>query len=466
MKEFMGRDFLLSSEPAKKLFFDYAQDLPIIDYHCHLKPSEIAENKQYDSITEVWLGGDHYKWRAMRGAGIPEAYITGDADPYEKFLAWAKTMPLCVGNPLYHWTHLELRRYFNITEPLSEKTAKYIYDACNEKLRTPEFSARGLVTRSNVELVCTTADPADDLRYHKAIAEDAGFATRVLPTYRPDKAVNIQKPGYADYIETLGKAAGMKITGFAELKAALASRLDAFCAAGCRISDHALDTVEFAEPCDDAADAAMKKALAGEPLTDAERTVYRATLLVFLGGEYAARGMAMQIHIAAMRDVNTRMYRRLGPDTGYDAIEDATIARPLARLLDAMDSGAGLPKVVLYSLNPCHNEVLIALATSFNEGPAAGKVQLGSGWWFNDQLDGMRRQMTALSSIGLLSGFVGMLTDSRSFMSYPRHEYFRRILCDMVGGWAERGEVPADYEMLGKMVSNISYYNAKNFFFG
>ncbi|MEA4823398.1 MAG: glucuronate isomerase [Clostridiaceae bacterium] len=465
MKEFMGKDFLLSNEPAKKLFFNYAQNLPIIDYHCHLKPSELAGDKRYDSITEVWLGGDHYKWRAMRGAGVAEEYITGNADPYEKFLAWAKTMPLCVGNPLYHWTHLELRRYFGISEPLSEKTAKYIYDACNEKLRTPEFSARGLVTRSNVETVCTTDDPADDLKYHKVIAQDKSFKTRVLPTYRPDKAVNIQKPGYAEYIARLGDAAGRKIADFAALKAALSARLDAFCAVGCRISDHALDTVEFCEPCDGAADAAMKKALAGEPITDAERTVYRATLLGFLGGEYAKRNMTMQIHIAAMRDVNTRMYRSLGPDTGYDAIEDATIARPLAKLLDAMDKTGGLPKIVLYSLNPCHNEVLIALATCFNEGPAVGKVQLGSGWWFNDQLDGMRRQMTALSSVGLLSGFVGMLTDSRSFMSYPRHEYFRRILCDMVGGWAERGEVPEDYELLGKIVSDISYYNSKNYFF-
>ena len=465
MKEFMGKDFLLGTDAAEKLFFDYAQKLPVIDYHCHLKPSEIAEDKRYDSITEVWLGGDHYKWRAMRGAGVEERCITGDADPYEKFLAWAKTMPACVGNPLYHWTHLELQRYFGITEPLSEKNAKYVYDLCNEKLRDPAFSARGLITRSDVELVCTTDDPADDLRYHKAIAADKSFKTRVLPTFRPDKALNIHKKGFAEYIEKLGAAAGRKIADFDALKAALADRLDFFCAVGCRISDHALDTFAFAPVCDEKADAALKKALAGETLTDCECAVYRSTLMVWLGRQYARRNVAMQLHLAAMRDVNSRMFAKLGPDTGYDAIEDAPVASALAKLLDAMDQAGELPRTILYSLNPCHNEALIALATSFNEGPARGKIQLGSAWWFNDQLDGMRRQMTALASVGLLSGFVGMLTDSRSFMSYPRHEYFRRILCDMLGGWMERGEVPADFELMGGMAANISYWNTKNYFF-
>ena len=465
MKEFMGRDFLLDTEAAEKLFFGYAEKLPIIDYHCHLKPAELAGDKRYDSITEVWLGGDHYKWRAMRGAGVEERFITGDADPWEKFLAWARTMPRCVGNPLYHWTHLELARYFGITEPLSEKNARYVYDLCNERLKEPGFSARGLVTRSDVELVCTTDDPADDLASHKAIAADESFKTVVLPTYRPDKALNIHKKGYAEYLEKLGEAAGMKIADFAALKAALTARLDFFCSVGCRISDHALDTVEFAPPCDEKADAAMKKALSGESLTPEERAVYRATLLVYLGREYAKRGVAMQLHLAAMRDVNSRMFARLGPDTGYDAIEDSLVAAPLGRLLDAMDREGELPRTVLYSLNPAHNEVLIALATSFNEGPARGKVQFGSAWWFNDKLDGMRRQMTALGSVGLLSGFVGMLTDSRSFMSYPRHEYFRRILCGMVGDWMERGEVPPDFDLLGGMVADISYYNTKNFFF-
>jgi len=316
-----------------------------------------------------------------------------------------------------------------------------------------------------VKVVCTTDDPADDLAYHKAIAADKSFKTRVLPTFRPDKAINIHKAGFAAYIETLGNAAGMKITDFETLKAALSARLAFFAEVGCRITDHALDTVEYAEPCDCKADAALKKALNGETLTDAERAVYRTTLLCYLAGEYCKYNMAMQLHIAAMRDVNSRMFAKLGPDTGYDAIEDALIARPLASLLNKMDMNGNLPKTVLYSLNPSHNSVLIAIATSFNEGPTVGKVQFGSAWWFNDQLDGMRRQMTDLVGVGLLSGFVGMLTDSRSFMSYPRHEYFRRILCGLIGDWMYRGEIPADYEAAGKMVADISYYNTKNFFF-
>ncbi len=464
MKPFMGEDFLLSTETAKRLFAA-CKDEPIFDWHCHLSPKEIYENETPRDIAQLWLSGDHYKWRGMRGAGVDETYITGDAAPCEKFKAWAACMPEFIGNPLYHWTHLELQRYFGITEPLSEKNAKYVYDLCNEKLKNPAFSARGLITRSDVELVCTTDDPADDLRYHKAIAADASFKTRVLPTFRPDKALNIHKKGFAEYIAKLGDAAGKKIADFDTLKAALADRLDFFCAVGCRISDHALDTFAFAPVCDEKADAALKKALAGETLTDCECAVYRSTLMVWLGRQYARRNVAMQLHLAAMRDVNSRMFAKLGPDTGYDAIEDAPVAAALAKLLDAMDQAGELPRTILYSLNPCHNEALIALATSFNEGPARGKIQLGSAWWFNDQLDGMRRQMTALASVGLLSGFVGMLTDSRSFMSYPRHEYFRRILCDMLGGWMERGEVPADFELMGGMAANISYWNTKNYFF-
>ena len=465
MKPFMDENFLLTSEPARRLYFGYAAKMPIIDYHCHLKPSEIAENKSYASITEVWLGGDHYKWRAMRGAGVEEKYITGDADPWEKFLAWAKAMPRCVGNPLYHWTHLELQRFFGITEPLNDNSARRIYDACNSALATPEFSARGLIERSNVELICTTDDPVDDLRYHKTIAADKSFRTRVLPTFRPDKALNIHKATFVPYLKTLSGVVGYPITTVAALKKALAERLVYFAENGCRITDHALDNLAYAAPDDAAADAVLQAALRGETISEAQLAVFRSTLLIFLGKQYHEHGMAMQYHLAAMRDVNTRMFDKLGPDTGYDAIDDANVAPALAKLLDRMDIEGKLPKTVLYSLNPMHNEVLIALATCFNEGPTIGKVQLGSAWWFNDQLDGMRRQMTALASIGLLSGFVGMLTDSRSFMSYPRHEYFRRIVCEMVGGWIERGEAPADYDTFGKMVADISYYNTKNYFF-
>ena len=466
MKAFMDQDFLLSTPTARALYHDYAAKMPIIDYHCHLRPEQIAQDMRYDSITQVWLGGDHYKWRAMRGAGIEEKYITGDAGDWEKFRAWAAAMPRCIGNPLYHWTHLELQRFFGITEPLNPESAARIYKQCNEMLADPAFSARGLIARSGVEVLCTTDDPADDLASHIALAADTSFKTRVLPTYRPDKAINIHKPDFAAYIAKLSAAANMAIAGLDDLKAALTARMDFFAGLGCVISDHALDTVPDARPDDAAADAALRAALAGGQLTPSQIAVYRATVMVFLGKEYARRGWAMQLHIAAMRDINSRMFARLGPDTGYDAIEDAPIGHALAALLDEMDREDLLPKTILYSLNPVHNDLLISIATSFNQGPTVGKVQFGSAWWFNDQMDGMKRQMTTLASIGLLSGFVGMLTDSRSFMSYPRHEYFRRILCEMIGTWAENGEVPADMALLGGIVQDISYNNAKKYFFG
>ena len=464
-RKFMDEDFLLKSKEAKKLYHEYAEKLPVIDYHCHLIPRQIAEDKHYADITEVWLGGDHYKWRAMRGYGIDEKYITGDASPKEKFMKWAEVMPYCIGNPLYHWTHLELKRFFGIDKPLCPETAEEIWNKCNEMLARPDFGARGLITRSNVEIICTTDDPCDTLEYHKAIAEDKSFNVKVLPTFRPDKALNIQNGEFAGYIKKLSEVAGFEITNFEALCRALSSRLDYFVENGCRITDHSLETVEYAEPDADAANIALVTALSGGVLSQEQISVYRTTLLIYLAEQYSEKGLAMQLHMAATRNNNTPAFEKLGPDTGYDGIGDNEIIIPLGKIFDALEKKGKLPKTVLYSLNPCHNEPLIALATCFNGHGVAGKMQLGSAWWFNDQMDGMIRQMTALGSIGLLSKFVGMLTDSRSFLSYTRHEYFRRIVCNIIGQWAEDGEIYADMETLGKIVSDISYYNTKNYFF-
>lgn len=464
-RKFMDEDFLLKSKEAKKLYHDYAEKLPVIDYHCHLIPQQIAEDKHYADITEVWLGGDHYKWRAMRGFGIDEKYITGDASPKEKFMKWAEIMPYCIGNPLYHWTHLELKRFFGIDEPLCPETAEKIWNTCNELLARPDFGARGLITRSNVEIICTTDDPCDTLEYHKAIAADESFKVKVLPTFRPDKALNITRGEFTGYIKSLSDVVGFEIKSFAELCRALDMRLDYFVENGCRITDHALDTVEYAIADENEADKALKTVLSGGSLTQEQVAVYRTSLLLHLAEKYSEKGLAMQLHIAAMRDNNTAAFKKLGPDTGFDAIGDNGVILPLAKILDSLEQKNKLPKTVLYSLNPCHNEALIALATCFNGHGVAGKMQFGSAWWFNDQMDGMIRQMTALGSIGILSKFVGMLTDSRSFLSYTRHEYFRRIVCNIIGQWAADGEIPADMKTLGKIVSDISYYNAKKYFF-
>ncbi len=460
----MDKDFLLKNKAAKKLYHDYAAKLPVIDYHCHLSPQQIAEDKHYSDITEVWLGGDHYKWRAMRGCGVEEKYITGDATPHEKFLKWAEVMPYCIGNPLYHWTHLELQRYFGVYEPLCPESAERIWNKCNELLARPDFGARGLIKRSNVEIICTTDDPIDDLAHHKAIADDASFDVKVLPTFRPDKALKITAADFAEYIMKLFELCGEEEKTVSSLKRALAARIAFFAENGCRISDHSLETVSF--DCDPvAAETALLKALSGEAVSDYEASAYRTELLLFLGEEYAKRDWAMQVHLAALRDNNTAMFEKIGVDTGYDAISDMSVIVPIRDLLDALEKKNMLPKTVLYTLNPCHNEAPVALATCFNGHGVAGKMQFGSGWWFNDQQDGMKRQMTALSSIGILSKFVGMLTDSRSFLSYTRHEYFRRIVCNMIGTWADEGEIPCDYELLGKIVSDISYFNTKNYFF-
>ena len=451
---FIHRDFMLGSGAARRLYHEYAKDLPIIDYHCHLSPKMIAENRRFKNITELFLGGDHYKWRAMRSYGVDEKYITGAADDYDKFLKWAETLPHCIGNPLYHWTHLELKRYFDIDDALSPKTADKIWKKTNEMLQGDDFTPQSLIARSGVEILCTTDDPADDLEYHRQIRE-SGFKVRVLPSFRPDKAVEIGRPEFVEYMR------GNGIDSFDGLLLWLRSRIEFFHRNGCRLSDHALGLVPYAEG---NPKAAFDKVMSGQIPDLHEQEVYKTAVLRFCAAEYAARGWAMQLHIGALRNNNSRMFDTLGPDAGFDSINDSGIAEPLSRFLDSLEKEDKLPKTILYNLNPKDNYVLAAMIGNFQKAPYKGKLQFGSGWWFNDQRDGMVAQMKALANLGVLGTFVGMLTDSRSFVSYPRHEYFRRILCDLIGGWVERGEYPKDYQTLGEIVRNICYYNAKNYF--
>ena len=464
MKAFMDENFLLNNETAVKLYHDYAKDMPIFDYHCHLNPKEVAENKKYRNITEIWLGGDHYKWRAMRSNGVEEKYITGDASDKEKFMKWAETMTQCIGNPLYHWTHLELKRYFGIDKLLSPETAEEIWEKCNEMLQKDEFTARELIKRSNVKAIGTTDDPVDTLEYHIALAKDPSFDVKVLPAFRPDKSFNIEKPGFAEWMAKLSSVAGKEIKTFEDVKEALKQRLEFFHEVGCRISDHALDPVVFAEGTDAEATAILQKGLKGEELTDLEVRKYKTKVMTFLGQQYARLGWVMQLHIGTIRNNSSRMMRLIGPDTGFDAVGDYVFAEALSKLLNKLDETDELPKTILYCLNPRDNEVLGTIIGCFQGGGIPGKIQFGSGWWFNDQKDGMIRQMIALANLGLLSRFVGMLTDSRSFLSYTRHEYFRRILCNLIGEWVEGGEAPNDIKLLGAMVQNICFGNAKEYF--
>ncbi|HZG75682.1 MAG TPA: glucuronate isomerase [Paenibacillus sp.] len=463
-KRFLGKHFMLHNDTAKELYHEVAASMPIIDYHCHLSPQEIWENKQYRNVTEVWLYGDHYKWRAMRANGVDEAFITGDASDYDKFLAYAKTVPQTIGNPLYHWTHLELQRYFGIDELLSEKTAPAIWEKVNALLTGGGFGARDFIVKSDVKVVCTTDDPIDSLEYHRLIKADPTFDVAVYPAFRPDKAFGVQLPTFPAYVEKLSAASGMDIASFDDLLAALETRIDFFHANDCRVSDHALDYVPYATATKDEAAAVFAKALAGEPITNVEEQQFKTYVLVFLGKQYAARGWVMQYHMNALRNNNTRAFETLGPDTGFDSINDSAIAQPLSRLLDAIERDGGLPKTILYSLNPVQNHVVGAMIGNFQGGGVPGKIQIGSGWWFNDTKEGMIAQMKALADLGLLSRFVGMLTDSRSFLSYTRHEYFRRILCNLIGEWVEGGEFPDDRELLADIVRGICYENAKNYF--
>lgn len=464
MKSFMDEDFLLTTDTAKEIFNYGAKDTPIFDWHCHLSPKEIYENKTPRDIAQLWLGGDHYKWRAMRGYGVEEKYITGDAKPYEKFLKYAETLSYCIGNPLYHWTHLELQRYFDIHEPLSHKSAPAIWEKCNEKIRNGGFTPRELIEKSNVACVCTTDDAADSLEYHALLAKDDSFKCKVLPAFRPDKAFLIDSPVFISWVKAMENAAQMKITSFKDLKNALGKRIDFFESMGCRAADHALMYCPYSEATDEELETIFTKALAGEKFTTDELDKYRTAVLQFLGREYAKKGWVMELHLGAMRNNNTKMFERLGADTGFDSVADCQIAEKLSRFMDSLEKDGLLPKTVLFTLNPKDNTVLGTMLGNFQSAEAQSKIQFGSAWWFNDHYDGMRKQLADLAALGVLGKFVGMITDSRSFLSYPRHEYFRRILCEMLGNLVEEGKYPCDIAFLSQMVADISFNNAKKYF--
>ena len=462
MKKFLDKDFVLSNETAVTLYKNYAKDMPIFDFHCHLPVEEIYNDRKFASITECWLGGDHYKWRLMREMGVDESYITGDKGDFEKFMKYAEVMPYAIGNPIFHWTHLELQRYFDIYDILSPATAKDIFDKCNKKLET--LTARKLITMSSVKKLFTTDDPIDDLHFHKLLKEDRTFDVEVYPAFRPDKAINIELPTYVPYIAKLADAADVRIDGIDSLCEALTKRIEYFDSVGCVCSDHALDVVMFKPADRDKVDKIVKKALNGDDITPDEIRQYKGYVLVHLGKQYARLHWVQQYHIGALRNNSRRYMSLLGPDTGFDAIEDQCFAKELSMLMDTLDSTDELPKTILYCLNPRDNEVIATIMNCFQQGGIVGKIQFGSAWWFNDQKDGMQRQLTALSQLGLISKFVGMLTDSRSFLSYTRHEYFRRILCNMLGELIENGEYPDNIALVGQIVNDISYNNAVKYF--
>lgn len=464
MKTFMDKDFLLQTETAKILFHDYAAKMPIYDYHCHLDPKEIYENRRYKNITELWLEGDHYKWRAMRANGIDEYYITGEADDYSKFEKWAETVEKLIGNPLYHWTHLELKLYFGVDDILKRGTAKEIWEVCNRKIQNPDFSARSLIEMSNVALIGTTDDPIDDLQFHKLLQEDENFSTTVLPAFRPDHLMAIQNKYWAEYVEKLGNLTEVEITSYSTLLEAIDHRIDYFHEIGCKLSDHSLEIVVYEPSTIEELDAIVVKALNGDTISMKESNQFLTSLLVNLGKAYSQRGWVMQYHIGALRSANSRLFQSLGANIGCDSMQDSPVAIPLAKLLDELDRDGNLPKTILYGLNPNDNEVLATMAGNFQEGGTPSKIQFGSGWWFNDHIDGMIAQMKTLGNQGLLSRFIGMLTDSRSFLSYSRHDYFRRILCNLIGNWVENGEYPNDTEWLGQIIQDISYFNAQRYF--
>ena len=464
-RKFINDDFLLSNSYARELYHESAEKMPIIDYHCHLVPKMIAENHQFKNLTEVWLGGDHYKWRAMRGNGVPEEFITGNRSGYEKFEKWAETVPYTMRNPLYHWTHLELARVFGIYEILNPRTARVIYDECTEKLQSPEYKGQELMKKFNVKVVCTTDDPADSLEYHKYMAEHP-FGVRVLPAWRPDKAMQIEnQERYCEYIQLLGEVSGVEITSYQDLLDALRRRHDFFHTMGCRLSDHGLETF-YAEDFElEEIDRIFRDTLHGKKPSREAVLKFRSAILLDFARLDSEKGWTQQFHLGAIRDNNSKMYGILGPDTGYDAIHDLPMAEAGHKFLDRLASEDKLAKTILYNLNPKDNELLATMAYTFNDGTVPGKIQLGSGWWFLDQEDGMRKQMNALSSLGLFSRFVGMLTDSRSFLSYPRHEYFRRIMCSVIGEDIEKGRLPrSEMDFIHQMVKDISYNNAARYF--
>lgn len=465
MNTIIHDDFLLKTETAKELFHQSAKTAPIIDFHNHLNPQDIYEDRCYDNLSEVWLGGDHYKWRAMRANGVPEELITGDGDPYKKFLAWADTIQNCIGNPLYHWTHLELKRYFGIDDVLTPETAPAIWEKCIALLKTPEYSIRNLLKMQNVEVLCTTDDPIDDLKWHKKLAEE-GFEIQVLPTFRPGRALDIEKNDFANYIALLGERTDLEMHSLNDVLQALKKCLTYFIEAGCRVTDHSLESDFFLPASYEEADHIYQKRMRGETLSLEETAKYRGFILTELGREYSRNNLVMQFHIGAIRNNSLRMFQHLGADTGFDSLNDFNYAPQLSALLNAMDLTEELPKTVLYYLNPKDADMLAAMAGNYqsNTQNIRGKVQLGSAWWFCDHKRGMERQMNALADTGLISTFIGMLTDSRSFLSFPRHEYFRRILCNLIGSWVEDGEYPADMPYLNTLIRNICYTNAKQYF--
>lgn len=462
MKKFMDEDFLLSTETAKRLYHEVAEKMPIIDYHCHISPREIAEDRKFDNITQVWLGGDHYKWRLMRASGVTEDRVTGDASDRDKFRAFAAAMPGLIGNPIYHWSHLELQRVFGITEPPTAENADEIYDRCNEVLK--DYSARQLMEKFDVRAICTTDDPCDDLRWHEQIAADPDMKIKVLPAFRPDKGVNIEKPGFDEYIRTLGETVGRKLSCARDVAEALCERIDYFKERGCLCADHGLDYCMYAEPSEKVADEAFEKAMRGEIPSREEADAFKTLVTIACAKRYREVGWVMQIHFGCLRNVNKPQFKALGPDTGYDAVNSQSGVENLAPLLNAILENGGLPKMILYSLNPNDNTAIVSIMSGFQGGGVAGKMQLGSAWWFNDNRMGMRAQMTDLAANGVLGQFVGMLTDSRSFLSYTRHEYFRRILCELVGEWVESGQYPNDERYLKKLVEDICYNNTNNYF--
>jgi len=465
-KFFLSEDFLLQTKTARRLYHDFASGMPIFDYHCHLPVSEIAEDKTFENLTQIWLKGDHYKWRAMRAAGVEERFITGDAADEEKFEAWAATVPKTLRNPLYHWTHLELKRYFGISgKLLNPETAKEIYAGCSEMLQAKDFSARGILKRMKVRVVCTTDDPVDTLEHHRRIRADRAFSIKVLPAFRPDKALGVESPKeFNRWVGRLEAAAGFPVTDFDSVLAAIEKRHDFFHEAGCRISDHGVEYPYAEEYSNREIKAIFKRVRQGKNLERHEVLQYKSAVMMELARMDAEKGWTQQFHFGALRSANTRAMQKLGPDTGYDSIGDFEIAGRLARFLDALEKEDKLAKTILYVINPRDNELIASMIGNFQDGSIRGKMQFGAAWWFNDQKDGMEKQINALSNMGLLSCFVGMLTDSRSFLSYPRHEYFRRVLCNLLGADVENGEMPDDMDLIGDMVKDICFGNAVRYF--
>ncbi len=473
MKKFMDKNFELYNDTAVELYEKYAKEMPIFDFHCHLSPKDIYEDREFKNLTEVWLVdghfGDHYKWRLMRSYGISEDYITGDKDDYEKFLKWAEVLPYAIGNPIYHWAHMELKKYFEIDKCLNLDTAKEIYEAANKKLKT--MTTRKMIEMNNVKIICTTDDPVDSLEYHLKLVDDVKnnrttFKTKMLPAFRPDNGINIEKATFNDWINKLSKASNIKITNLESYEEALKNRMDFFSSVGCILSDHALDEVGYKETTKEEVNNIFIKKINNQVLTKDEIDAFKGYIVIFLGTEYKKRGWVQQYHISALRNNSSKMMKLLGPDTGFDAINDTNFIQKLSTIMNKLDEMDSLPKTILYSLNTKDYETLVTLANCFNEEGIKSKVQLGAAWWFNDQLEGMAKQIKTLANMGLLANFVGMLTDSRSLLSYPRHDYFRRLLCNYFGELIEKGEYPLDIKFVGQIVQNICYNNAINYFLG